>query len=169
MIIDKKLIVKITKLNINHFLVYFPNISLKDLIEIDVELHLQKKSNLKLNVSCDICNTQRYIKYQAYTKNINSCLEHPIYTCDKCSHIKLKTFNLKNYGVEYYSQHPDRNKKIKETSLKKHGVDHFSKTKEFKKKVSKTNLEKFGYENPFMDKERIKKILINMELIIHPK
>ncbi len=168
MIIDKKLIVKITKLNINHFLVYFPNISLKDLIEIDVELHLQKKSNLKLNVSCDICNTQRYIKYQAYTKNINSCSEHPIYTCDKCSHIKLKTFNLKNYGVEYYSQHPDRNKKIKETSLKKHGVDHFSKTKEFKKKVSKTNLEKFGYENPFMDKERIKKIFLDKYGVNHP-
>lgn len=168
MIIDKKLIVKITKLNINHFLVYFPNISLKDLIEIDVELHLQKKSNLKLNVSCDICNVQRYIKYQAYTKNINSCPEHPIYTCDKCSHIKLKTFNLKNYGVEYYSQHPDRNDKVKKTTLEKYGVDHFSKTDLYKEKISKTNLERYGVENPFMDSKKIKESFIKKYGVDHP-
>ena len=92
MIIDKKIEVKIDRRNIEHYSLFYKSIKLKDIIEINTELHLQKGSNIKINVSCDICNIERYIKYQAYTKNINSCKDYPIYTCDKCSHIKLSTF-----------------------------------------------------------------------------
>jgi hypothetical protein len=156
MILDKKVKVKITKKNIEYYKNFYEGISLKDSIEIDTESQLQKGSNLKINVSCDLCGVQRYIKYQSYVKNINRCEKYSIYTCDKCSHIKLKEYNLNNYGVEYYSQHPDRNEKVRLTSLERFGVDHYSKTDEYIKRRGKTNIEKFGFINPFMDKEKIK-------------
>lgn len=168
MILDKNVQIKIAKYNINHYLNFFPDIKLKDIIEIDVEKHLQKGSNMKINVQCDLCDEKRYIKYQAYIFNVNSCVEYPIYTCDKCSHIKIKEYNKKKYGVEYYSQHPDRNEKVRKTSIDKYGVDHYSKTKEYLDSRSKTNLEKYGYENPFMDKEKIKKSLLEKYNVINP-
>jgi hypothetical protein len=167
MIIDKNIEVKIAKYNIEHYKNYF-DVKLGDIITIDTELHLQKESNKKINVQCDICKVQRYIKFQAYTKNINSNKNYPIYTCDKCSHVKLKDFNKQKYGVEYYSQHPDRNDKVKKTSIEKYGTEHFSKSSYFREKISKTNLEKFGFINPFMDKERIKTIFKNKYGVEHP-
>jgi len=168
MILDKKVKIKITRKNIEYYKEFYENISLKDIIEVETETQLQNGSNLKVNVCCDICFVERYIKYQAYSKNINSCVKYPIYTCDKCSHIKLKEYNKDKYGVEYYSQHPDRNEKVKKTSIAKYGVDHFSKSINFREKVSKTNLDKFGYENPFMDSERIKSIFRDKYGVEHP-
>lgn len=159
---------KFLKKNINHYINFFKNINLKDIIKIEVEFHLEKQSNKKINVSCDICNIQRYIKYQAYTKNINSCKKYPIYTCDKCSHVKLIEYNRENYGVDYYSQHSDKNKKVKETCLNRYGVAHFSQTLDFKEKTAKTCLDKFGFVNPFMDKERIQKIFVEKYGVAHP-
>ena len=168
MIIDKIIKVKISLKNIEHYSVFFSNIKLKDIIDVDPNIHLQKASSVKLNVQCDICSVQRYIKYQAYSKNINSCKRYPIYTCDKCSHIKLKEFNKNKYGVEYYSQHPDRNDKVKKTSIERYGVEHFSKSELFNKKVHKTNLEKFGFINPFMDGDRIREIFREKYGVEHP-
>jgi hypothetical protein len=167
MIIDKNIEVKIAKYNIEHYKNYF-DVKLGDVITIDTELHLQKESNKKINVQCDICSVQRYIKFQAYTKNINSNKNYPIYTCDKCSHVKLKDFNKQKYGVEYYSQHPDRNDKVKKTSIERYGKEHFSKSSYFKEKISKTNLEKFGFINPFMDGERMKEIFFKKYGVDHP-
>lgn len=167
MIIDKKIEVKIDRRNIEHYSLFYKGIKLKDIIEVNTE-NLQSKSNKQINVRCDICSTQRYIKYQAYTKNINSCKKYPIYTCDKCSHIKLKEFNKEKYGVEYYSQHPDRNDKVKKTCIEKYGVEHFSKSELFNEKVHKTNLDKFGFINPFMDTERIKGIFKEKYGVNHP-
>src|SRR5574343_1222721 len=103
MILDQKIQVKITKKNLDYYLKYYPLIKLGDIIDVDI-LNLQKGSNLKINVKCDLCDEIRFIKYQAYNKNINSSKEYSIYTCDRCSHIKLKKTNLEKYGVEYYSK-----------------------------------------------------------------
>jgi len=168
MVLDKKIKIKITKKNIEYYRCFYDGISLKDVVEVDVETQLQTGSNLKINVCCDICNIQRKIKYQAYIKNINSNSDYPIYTCDRCSHIKLKNTNIKKYGVEYYSKHPERNSKVRLTSLEKYGVDHFSKSELFREKVGKTNLEKFGFENPFMDKDRIQFIFKEKYGVNHP-
>ena len=157
MILDKKLNVKIAKYNIEHYINFF-DVKLGDVIEIDTELHLQSGSNKKINVKCDLCEEKRYIKYQSYTKNKDGNKKYPIYTCDKCSHIKLKDTNKVKYGVEYYSQHEDRNEKVRNTSIEKFGVEHYSKTTDYLESRNKTNLEKFGFENPFMDGDRIKKI-----------
>jgi hypothetical protein len=155
MILDKQIKVKITQKNIIHFRNFYKDIKLKDIIDVDPH-NLQKSSNITLNVECDICGTKRSIKYQAYTKNISTCSEHPIYTCDKCSHIKIKVFNREKWGVDYFSQTKEYTDKFKETMIERWGVEYALQSKELKDKAKKTNVEKFGFENPFMDNEMIK-------------
>lgn len=48
MILDKKVKVKITRKNFNHYQKFFKEISLKDVIEVCTETQLQKGSNLKV-------------------------------------------------------------------------------------------------------------------------
>jgi hypothetical protein len=150
MILDELISVKITKKNLEHYLNYNKDIKLQDIIKIDPK-NLQKSSNQIVNVACDICKTGRSIKYQAYYKNINSCPEHSIYTCDKCSHIKIKAFNRKKWGVDYYSQTEEYVDKFKKTMIERWGVEWALQSDELKNKVKQTNLEKFGFENPFMN------------------
>lgn len=167
MILDRNLTIKITRKNIDHYSKFFET-HLSDIIQIDILNHLQKGSNRKVNVACDICGIKRYIKYQSYIFNINSNLSYPIYTCDKCSHIKIKSTNLERYGVEYYSKSDEFIDKVRKTSIDKFGYDHFSKTPEYLESRNKTNLEKFGMDNPFRDYTKMKKDLFNKYAISHP-
>ena len=167
MILDKKLEVKIAKYNIEHYIKFF-DVKLGDIIEIDTELHLQKESNKKINVKCDICEEQRYIKYQAYTKNKERNEKFPIYTCDKCSHIKSKDTSINKYGVEYYSKLDEHSERVKKTSNEKYGADHYSKTPDYIESRNKTNFDKFGYINPFMDTEKIKSSFIEKYGVDNP-
>jgi hypothetical protein len=167
MIINKSIEIKISKKNIDHFLCYHKDIKLRDIIQVDPN-NLQKSSNVKVDVSCDVCGIERTIKYQAYIKNINSCEEYPIYTCDKCSHVKIKSFNQKKYGVDYFSQTDEYNDKFKSTMMERYGVEYTLQSEELRDKVKKTNLEKFGFENPFMDGDRIRKIFNDKYGVDHP-
>ena len=167
MIITKSVEVKISKINIDYFLCYYKDIELKDIIQVDPN-NLQKSSSIKIDVSCNVCGVVRNIRYQAYRKNINSCEEYPIYTCDKCSHIKIKSFNRKKWGVDYFSQTDEYNDKFKSTMMKRYGVEHALQSEELKDKVKKTNLEKFGFINPFMDSERIRGIFNEKYGVDHP-
>jgi hypothetical protein len=155
MILDKYLKIRITKRNLPHFINFYKDIKLKDIINVDPN-NLQKSSGQYVNVACDLCNLQRKIKYQAYIKNISSCPEYSIYTCDKCSHIKIKEFNRKKWGVDYFSQTDEYAQKFKETMLERWGVEYALQSDELKEKAKKTNIEKFGFENPFMNSEMIK-------------
>jgi len=49
MIVDKEIEIKIAKYNIDHYRQFF-DVKLKDLIKINTEIHLQKYSNIKVNV-----------------------------------------------------------------------------------------------------------------------
>ena len=167
MILDKNLEVKIAKYNIAHYIKFF-DVNLGDIIEIDTELHLQKESNKKINVKCDLCEEQRYIKYQAYTKNKERNEKFTIYTCDKCSHIKSKDTSINKYGVEYYSKLDEHSERVKKTSNEKYGADHYSKTPDYIESRNKTNFDKFGYINPFMDTEKIKSSFIEKYGVDNP-
>jgi len=155
MILNKFIELKITRKNIDHYINWYKDIKLGDIIKVDPN-KLQKSCGYKIDVSCDICGIDRNIKFQAYTKNINSCPEYPIYTCDKCSHIKIKEYNKKKWGVEYYSQTKEYSDKFKNTMIERWGVEYALQSDVLKDKVKKTNLEKFGVENPFMDNEMIR-------------
>ena len=160
MIVDKKIKIKITKKNITHYIKFFPGIQLKDIIDVDIDIHLMKGSNKKINVKCDLCGVDRYINFQSYNDNLNSCPEYPIYTCDKCSHIKIKEFNKRKYGVEYYSQTKEYSKRFKDTMIERYGVEYALQNIELKEKQKNNNLEKYGVENVFQSdkiKDKIKK------------
>lgn len=167
MIVTENVEVKISKKNISHFIEYYKDIKLRDIIKINPNW-LQNSSNIKVDVICDICNIGRNIKYQAYYKNINSCKEHNIYTCDKCSHIKIKSFNINKWGVDYFSQTPEYAKKFKKTMVERWGVEYALQSEYLKNKAKKTNLDKFGYENPFMDHQRISEKFNDKYGVSHP-
>jgi len=167
MIKNKFINVKISKKNIEHFKCYYKYIKLSDIIQIDPN-NLQKNSNVRVDVSCDICGVDRNIKYQSYSKNINSCPEYPIYTCDKCSHVKIKEFNKKKWGVEYFSQTEEYGDKFRTTMKERWGVEYALQSEELKEKARKKNLEKFGVENPFMDSEMIQRKFKEKWGVIHP-
>ena len=155
MILSSYVEVKITKKNIEHFLLFYKDIKLKDIIKVNPEF-LQKGSNYFIDVKCDICGIKRNIKYQSYYKNINSCKEHNIYTCDKCSHIKIKSNNQEKWGVDYFSQTKEYSDKFKKTMKEKWGVEYAQQSDIIREKTKKTNLEKFGVENPFFDNNMIR-------------
>jgi len=167
MILTKNIQISISRKNIEHFSLYYKDIKLKDKIQVDPNF-LQSGSNVLVNVSCDICELERTIKFQAYYKNINSCDEYKIYTCDKCSHIKIKTFNRKKWGVDYFSQTSEYTKKFKKTMFERWGVEHALQSEELKEKAKKTNIEKFGVENIFMDNEFIKRKFKEKWGVEHP-
>lgn len=164
MILDQKIKVTISKKNIDHYKNFFPNIKLRDNIEIDPSIHLSSGSNIKINVSCDLCDIERYISYQNYYKNLNSCSDHKIYTCDKCSHIKIKSYNKVKYGVEYFSKTDEYKTKFKKTMIERYGVEYALQSQELKDKAKNAFIKKYGVENPFQSeiiKEEIK--LSNMD------
>ena len=167
MIVNEYVEIKISKKNIDHFIHFYKNIKLKDIIKADPD-KLQKSSNVKVDVSCDICKIERNIKYQAYYKNINSCKEHNIYTCDKCSHIKIKSFNKNKWGVDYFTQTPEYTEKFKKTMIERWGVEYALQSEELKNKAKKTNLDRFGYENPFMNYKRISEKFNEKYGVSHP-
>ena len=155
MILNNFIEIKITKKNIDHFISFYKNIKLKDIIKVKPE-QLQNGSNTRIDVRCEICGIERNIKYQAYYKNINSCEDYPIYTCDKCSHVKIKSYNQKKWGVDYFSQTSDYTDKFKKTMKEKWGVEYAQQSDVIREKTKKTNLEKFGVENPFMNNDMIR-------------
>lgn len=167
MIVNKFVEVKITKKNINHFIQFYKDIKLKDIIQIDPQ-HLQNNSNTYVDVSCDICGLNRNIIYQAYYRNINSCEEYPIYTCDKCSHVKIKSYNKKKYGVEYYSQTKDYTTKFKNTMIGRYGVEYSTQSEEIKEKIKQTTLKNHGVDNIFKNNNYIKEKFSQKWGVDHP-
>ena len=167
MIITKEVEICIVPSNIIYYKSIGIDVKMMKRITIPIDL-LQNQSNCKIDVLCDRCGTQRKIKYQAYTFNIGRSVDGKIYTCDKCSHEKIKLTNIKRYGVEYFSKTEEFSKKVKKTSNEKFGVDHYSKTEEYIKKRDKTNIEKFGVKNPFQLTDIIKKSMIDKYGVEHP-
>ncbi len=167
MVLNDFIVMKITKKNIGHYSLFYEGIKCKDIIKVSPE-NLQQNSNVFVDVKCDICGTERTLKYQAYTKNIRSCPEHPIYTCDKCSHIKIRAHNQKKWGVDYFSQTEEYTEKFKGTMKERWGVEYAMQSDVIKEKSKKTNLENFGYENPFMDSDLIKRKFMEKWGVDHP-
>ena len=60
---------------------------------------LHKKSNVKIDVKCDICGKENNITCQKYTKNIS---KYNLYTCINCSSMKNKMTYKEKYGIENY-------------------------------------------------------------------
>jgi len=117
----------------------------KRIITVKVD-HLMLKSNVKLNVRCDVCRVEKTLIYSKYTKNTKNLTED--YCCsNKCAMTKQENTCLEKYGVKYPAQNEEIYDKVSKSCLEKYGVDHYSKTEEYKDKYKKTCLEKYGVDS----------------------
>ena len=145
MIINEKVNIKITKQNIKHYKSLNIKCKLKDIITVDT-LHLQKNSNIKVKVLCDVCGKESLLSFKNYNKNFE---KYNIYTCLKCSHIKNEKTLLIKHGVKHQMCLESTKDKIKKTSLKKYKVDNPSKNLEIIEKTKQSCISKYGYNNVF--------------------
>lgn len=148
MIITKKLEIKITKQNCEHYTKLGYNTNNKFII-IDVS-DLTKGSNIEIEVKCDYCESIRLISYKEYNRNIE---KNKKYSCSiKCGILKSKETNLLKYGVEHTFQLDKVKEKIKTTNFERYGVEHVSQIQNVKdiKKI-KYDLDKYDIS------EKIKK------------
>lgn len=132
--------------------------------------HLMLKSNVKLNVRCDVCRVEKTLIYSKYTKNTKNLTEN--YCCsNKCSMTKQENTCLEKYGFNYPAQNKDIYAKVSKSCLDKYGVDHYSKTEEYKYRYKKTCLEKYGVDSSNSDervKEKMRKTLFKNYGVYHP-
>lgn len=111
---------------------------------------LQKKSNVKIRVSCDNCNKEIIVSNDNYTKAIDRFGE---YFCQKCNRIHCKKTNLEKYGVEYHTQLEETKRKIRETNLKKYGVENAFELDKSIVKRKNTCMKNYGSEYPFLSQK----------------
>lgn len=151
-ILTKELKVGINYKNIEHFKRLGYDVKCGQKITIPVE-HLSEYSNLKIIVECDVCKTQKEIKYQSYV-NGTKHQTLPYCCCTKCAwEVKNRKTNLEKYGEESWSSTKQGKEKYKETCLNKYGVDNYSQTDEFNQKYKETMNEKYGVDNGFQLEE----------------
>jgi hypothetical protein len=145
MVLDKVINIKISAPTINYYKNNgFNDIKINDIIEIPIEL-LPKKSNIKVTIKCDFCDSTKLESYNAYNRYINNSKDNN-YRCIKC----FNKQKLESLGVSSISQIQEIKDKIKETNLKKYG-GHPNKLEEFKKKIFSTNQEKYGCKMPMQN------------------
>jgi len=125
------------------------NCELGDTITIK-PTELSNKSGIKINVQCDICEKEKQLSFNKYTKNTKNLTE--IYCCsEKCAVEKCKRIKFKKYGDENYS-----NRELaKKTCVERYGNENVFQNEEIKEKSKKTKLEKYGNEN-YTNKEQSK-------------
>lgn len=146
MLITKKLNIKISKKNIEHFKKQGYDVKLSETIEIPT-MNLNRGSHIRIKVKCDVCGLEKEISFQKYVKNINN---GGFYACSsRCAQEKVKMTSLNKFGKEYYTQTNEYKNRVIETSIKNHGVEHHLKSEKIKEKIAKTNKKLYGVENPF--------------------
>jgi hypothetical protein len=112
MILSKTIRTTISHLNIDYYKsLGYQDIKCNHKIEIPVN-HLPVESNLKINVKCDICGSEKFLAYQKYNKNIK---RYNIYTCNSsCAQFKKKLTLKEVYGDEKFNRSEENKLKTKE-------------------------------------------------------
>ena len=115
---------------------------------------LIKSSRVKIRVKCDVCGSEKTLRYFVYLHNVKS---GGYYGCsNRCSMNKYYNTNIEKYGVKYATELEEIKEKRKQTCLKKYGVEYAQSLKQFVDKRKQTNLERYGTEHP-MTLESIQK------------
>ena len=130
-------------------------------------------NDLKCKPKCRFCNSE--VKFsERFDRGYNQFCSLECANNSGLLTEKQKLSNLKNHGVEYYTQHKDFVKKQRQTKLFKYGDENYNNVNQIKKtkldrygndswvnvdKAKKTNLEKYGVDNPSKSKEIINKII----------
>lgn len=155
MLLDEKILIKVSRKNIAHLHSKGYECNLGDNIEIKT-CDINFGSHIVINVKCDVCGNEKKLLFQKYIKNIKN---DNFYACSsKCAQEKVKKTNFNKFGKEYYTQTDSYKNQVKETSIEKYGVEHFTQNEKIIDKIKKTNIEKYGVDNPFKSEEIKEKI-----------
>jgi hypothetical protein len=151
MIITKEVTIKLSGSRLGKLRLKYPDKDLKknDIITISIS-DLSKGSGEKVLCQCDFCDKITTMMYKDYLVCLRS---HNIYTCNKCSIIKVETTNLDNTGYACNFSDPKVVEQIKQTNLKKIGYESHTQSPEFKEKLNQRNIERWGGPNPFIVEE----------------
>lgn len=171
MVLTKEVDVKVIGKTLGYFRNLGYEVNVNQIILIPIH-HLNRKSRIKIEVQCDVCNIIKLLPYQKYTKSLDT---YDYYSCSqKCSVGKCKNTFLSNYGFDSPMKNEfikDKTKNTKylrygnefynnfavscETKFQKYG-DKFFRNKE---KIIKTINDRYGVRNVmFIDevKEKVK-------------
>ncbi|MCK9416361.1 hypothetical protein M0Q97_06860, partial [Candidatus Dojkabacteria bacterium] len=155
MILTETVKIKVNSKNIEYLKSKGYDCDLKNEININTS-DLSIGSHIIIKVKCDVCGTEKELKYQTYYKNYINC---NYYSCsNKCSKEKSDKSNIEKYGVNNIFKTEDFKNNNKNINLIKYGVDSYSKTEECKLKVKHTNMINYGVEYPTQNTELMNKI-----------
>lgn len=112
-------------------------------IEVNVE-DLPKGSKALLDVTCDICNIPKSMKYCDYNKSIST---QGFHVCPNCVSVKIQKTVMERYNVPNASMLPKFQEKAKETSRKKYGCDFPMQNKKVREQAEQTCYEKYGQKH----------------------
>lgn len=112
----------------------------REIIDINVN-DLSEGSNVKIIVSCDLCEKTSEIIYKSYIKNIK---RGGYYSCQICSVEKRKNTCINKYGIDNPIKLDIFKEKIKNTNLDRYGTEYTFQSIIIKDKISKTMLDKYG-------------------------
>lgn len=153
-LIQKKVKIKITSYNINHYLLLGYNAVNGYEIEIKIE-DLTSGSGYKVDVQCDYCKKIFKKAYRRYLETKDDLC------CKDCRPRKFAKTNLDKFGVECSLRNPDINKKTKATWMKKYGVESPFASEEIREKIKKTCIERYGTPVRIFNKKDMSKISKN--------
>ncbi len=112
--------------------------------EIEIKISdLPLNSRKLVDVVCDNCGVEKYIKYCDYIKVYKKKNK---YFCFKCKSESIKQGVQKKYGVDNVFQLQDTKDKSEKTNLEKYGVKHHLQNKYILEKQKKTNQERYGVD-----------------------
>ncbi len=134
---DKKVEVKISNVNITHYINLGYDAELRKMIFVNC-CDVTKTVNTKIYVICEFCGDERYIRSINYHNQIK---KGGIYSCLICSKYKSGSTNLDKYGCICPLQNKEIDKKSKKTLKENYGVDNISKHKHIKSIRSKRLLD----------------------------
>lgn len=155
MIKDLFIDVKISGPTFNYYKNLGYDVIVGSIISVKLE-HIPKSSNLKVNVCCDICSSDKIVIYNAYNKYLDRSPDNK-YRCNKCNSELRKRTCIDKYGTTHFSKTDTFSEKRKSTIIKRYGVEHYNKLDIFKDKIKNTNIDKYGVEYPMMNTEVVDK------------
>lgn len=159
MILTKEVNIYIKGISIKRYKELGYDINTKEKNIINVK-DLSKNSNVKIDVKCDICGTEKNLKVQDYFLSY----KNNKYSCSKCSKIEYKKTMIEKYGVEnsfqlenvkklskdtkklkYKDINFNNRNKSKQTCIEKYGVENPQQNNDIKNKTNNTNIKKYGF------------------------
>jgi len=146
MLKEKEVKIKIGSVNYKYFYEKYGPYKKDDIIVVSVD-DLMENSTVKVTAICEICGTEKIMKYQPYNNQIK---KGSYYCCKDCKMIKTKETNRNKYGFDYPMQREEVIKKSKKSLLEKYNVENISQREDIRK-IRSERLKNEDYQNKMLE------------------